>query len=99
LPGAGADHDGILRQVQKEQNGGIALQRQAGPFAETVNGEVQIARLRASPCVAFTFGGGAIDPLLEFSETHDIASGFKAHAHFIAVVCAIKHEAVDAGAN
>ena len=99
LPGGGAGYHGILWQVQKEQNSRIALQGQARPFTKTVNGKVQIACLRTSPCMAFAFGGGAIDPLLKFAKAHYIATWLKTHAHFIPIVGAVEHQAVDTGAN
>lgn len=49
--------------------------------------------------MTFALGGGAIDPLLEFSETHHIASRFQAHAHFVPIIGAIEHEAVDTRAD
>ena len=89
----------MVRQVQKEQNGRIALQGEARPFAETVNREIKIACLGASAYAAFAFLGRAIDPLLKFAETDHVATRFQTHTHFVAIVGAIEHQAMDAGAD
>ena len=95
LSDTGADNHGIVRQVQEEQYGRIALQCQARPFAETVNCKIKIARLRASAVTALTFSGGPIYPLFKLPKTNDKSTGLNAHAHLIPIVSAIKHQAVD----
>jgi hypothetical protein len=95
----GPDDERIVWQVQEQEHGRIALERQARPFPQTVDGQIQIAgsrsRLRRVPRARRRIG----TPLLELAEADDEAAWFQADAHFVAIVGAVEHQAMYARAD